>query len=138
MIALDTNVLARFYVLDDADPQSHGQHTKAVRALSAPGNFFVPKTVLLEFEWVLRGFYAQSRQEILQVLDHLLALPRVHIEDESIVAQAIESYRAGLDFADSLHLASAGSCEGMLSFGDKGFARKAAKLSLVPVVRVPG
>ncbi|MGE0803379.1 MAG: type II toxin-antitoxin system VapC family toxin, partial [Lautropia sp.] len=62
MRALDTNVLARFFVDDPDDPEAAGQRPAAIAALSERS--FVPVTVLLEFEWVLRGFYGLARREI--------------------------------------------------------------------------
>ena len=137
MIALDTNILARFYVRDAADSESARQHAQVVKALSQRERFFVPKSVLLEFEWVLRGFYEQSREDILRVFDHLLAMPMVRIEDESVVTNAINAYRAGLDFADALHHASAHACERFLTLDIRGFARPAKRLKLKPEVVLP-
>ena len=48
MRAVDTNVLARYYLRDDAT-----QGRVAASVLSA-GDVFVSKTVILELEWVLR------------------------------------------------------------------------------------
>ena len=137
MIALDTNILARYYVVDAADTESARQHAQVVKALSGRERFFVPKTVLLELEWVLRGFYDQAREDILRVFDHLMAMPMVRIEDESVVTAAIDGYRAGLDFADALHHASAHGCERFLTFDDRGFARPAARIKLKPAVVIP-
>jgi predicted nucleic-acid-binding protein len=137
MIALDTNILARYYVVDASDAESARQHAEATKALSVKSRFYVPKTVLLELEWVLRGFYGQARNEILQVLDHLLALPMMRIEDECVVNAAIESYRAGLDFADALHHASAHNCKQFLTLDDRGFARPATRMKLQPKVVLP-
>lgn len=50
MKAVDTNVLARFFVDDPDDPESVKQRPTAVAALSEPVS--VSGTVLLEFEWV--------------------------------------------------------------------------------------
>jgi hypothetical protein len=55
MKALDTNVLARFFVDDADDAQAVRQRPAAVAALSERA--FVSVTVLLEFEWLMRGFY---------------------------------------------------------------------------------
>jgi predicted nucleic-acid-binding protein len=137
MIALDTNILARYYVIDKADAESAKQHARAVKALSSNSRFFVPKTVLLELEWVLRGFYGQARNEILQVFDHLLALPMIRIEDDSIVHAALEAYRKGLDFADALHHASAHGCTQFMTFDDRGFVRPANRMKLAPQVVLP-
>ena len=137
MIAVDTNILARYYVLDEADAESSRQHAQVLKALSGQDRFFVPKTVLLELEWVLRGFYGQARADILRVFDHLMSLPMMRIEDESAVSVAIAGYRAGLDFADALHHASAHNCESLLTFDDRGFVRPATRMKLKPVVRLP-
>ena len=137
MIALDTNILARYYVLDAADVESGRQHAQAVKALSGKDRFFVPKTVLLELEWVLRGFYDQPRDNILRVFDHLMAMPMVRVEDERVVTAAIDVYRAGLDFADALHHASAHGCERFLTFDDRRFARLATRMKLKPNVVLP-
>ena len=137
MIALDTNILARYYVLDAADAESPKQHARVVKLLSGAGKFFVAKTVLLEFEWVLRGFYNRDRKEILAVLDHLRGLPMLRLEDAEAVGDAIESYRGGLDFADALHLASSGQCEKFVTFDDRGFARPATRMKRKPPVTLP-
>lgn len=49
MIALDTNILVRFFVRDD-----EGQALKA-RALIAASQVLILTTVLMETEWVLRS-----------------------------------------------------------------------------------
>lgn len=48
MRAIGTNVLARYYLQDDA------HQANLARSLIEDGDLFTPKTVLLEFEWVLR------------------------------------------------------------------------------------
>lgn len=55
MKALDTNVLARFFIDDADDAHAAKQRPAAVAALSERA--FVSATVLLEFQWVMRGFY---------------------------------------------------------------------------------
>ncbi len=137
MISLDTNVLARFYVTDSADAEAIKQQRQAVKLLSSSQTFFVTKTVLLEFEWVLRGFYKYDRSDILKVLDHLCAIPAVTFEDQSAVSAALSSYRAGLDFADALHLASSAQCTQLASFDNRGFLKVATRLNLKPQVIMP-
>ena len=121
-------------------------HTDQLRDKIAPCLFYVGSllnrvrlitVILLELEWVLRGFYDQARIDILCVFDHLMALPMVRAEDESVVTLAIDAYRAGLDFADALHHAYAHACERFLTFDDRGFARPAGRLKLKLVVMLP-
>ena len=65
MKALDTNVLARFFIDDPDDRQAAKQRPAAIAALSERA--FVSVTVLLEFEWVMRGFYGMARKDIARV-----------------------------------------------------------------------
>lgn len=127
MIAVDTNLLARLYV-DDGDPQSVRQREIAARVVREADKLFVPKTVLLELEWVLRGFYEFERRDIARVLEHLLGLPNVSIETESVVGEALTYYRHGMDFADALHAASSADCDELLTF-DKRFVSRARRLA---------
>ena len=129
MIALDTNVLARFYI-EERDAQARKQHIATKRVMSQPA-LFVPRTVVLELEWVMRGGYGYAREEIAGVIEHLLGLSNVTVENWEMVSDATNAYRAGMDFADALHLAAANACESMLSF-DKKFSKAATKLKLRP------
>jgi predicted nucleic-acid-binding protein len=56
MIALDTNILARFYVDDPNDPEADRQRPIARAIMTDSPSLFVPLTVVLELEWVLRAF----------------------------------------------------------------------------------
>ena len=81
MIALDTNVLARFYVDDPADPEAAGQRPVAYEVVTRSPNLFIPLTVTLELEWVLRAFYRFEASQVTQVMEHLLGLPNINVED---------------------------------------------------------
>ena len=96
----------------------------------------IAKTVVLEFEWVMRGYYGFSQPEVSSVLRHLLGLEHVTIETRESVEQALANSDAGLDFADALHHASYKECEGVATFDDRRFARRARKLGMSPAVTV--
>jgi predicted nucleic-acid-binding protein len=136
-VGLDTNILARYYVADDADPQGQRQREQARRLFESGQPLAVCKTVLLELEWLLRGYYGFERAEISRVYVHLLAQPHIHVEDSAAVHKALESHALGLDFADALHHASYSDCAGIASFDDRGFARRADRLKMQPKVSVP-
>ncbi|MGH8674111.1 MAG: type II toxin-antitoxin system VapC family toxin, partial [Burkholderiales bacterium] len=138
MLALDTNVLARYYVREDDAASTGAQHDAARRVMESGAKLFVAKTVLLELEWVLRGAYGQTRKDVCRVFDHLLALTHVEIEDRAAVERAFGNLRRGLDFADALHHASSRACDAFLTFDAKRFAGKARKLAITPPVRLPG
>ncbi|MDO5288739.1 MAG: type II toxin-antitoxin system VapC family toxin [Pseudomonadota bacterium] len=102
MIALDTNVLVRALTRDDPAQTPAAQHL-----LGHAGGVFISKTVLLELEWVLRAAYRQPPAAIHQALLRLLSLPHVAAEQPEHLAQALNDFAAGMDFADALHLAAA-------------------------------
>jgi len=137
MIALDTNILARFYVDDPADSESARQRRIAHRLLTESPHVFVPLTVILELEWVLRAFYGFEAEDFVRVVNHLLGLPNVSVEEWPRIADALAWHTEGLDFADALHLLASSRCTEFLSFDDRRFARRAKRLGVKPVVVVP-
>jgi len=137
MIGLDTNVLARYYVEDKADAEAGRQRAAARRLIESGQQLMVCKTVILELEWVLRGYYNFAADEVAAVLRHLLSLPHVTVEDRSTVERALSHGEAGFDLADALHHASYRACASMASFDERKFARRAKKMGLSPAVVVP-
>ncbi|MES0875262.1 type II toxin-antitoxin system VapC family toxin [Sinimarinibacterium thermocellulolyticum] len=135
LIGLDTNVLARYYVEDATDAEATRQRFAARRLIESGVPLKVCKTVLLELEWVLRGYYRFSATDIAAVFAHLLGRRHIEIEDRNRVEQALRNYASGLDFADALHHASYGDCASMASFDDRRFARRAKRLGLMPSVK---
>ncbi len=134
MNALDTNVLARFFINDEDDSEAAKQRPAAIAALSC--TVFVPVSVILEFEWVMRGFYELARKDILRVFESLCGLENVQVEDRGIVLTALNAYQQGLDFADALHLARADFCSTFLSF-DQRLKKRANAAGLSPAVETP-
>jgi predicted nucleic-acid-binding protein len=137
MIGLDTNVLARYYIGDKKDAASDRQKLAAKQLIDSGRPLMVAKTVVLELEWVMRGYYGFAQKEILGVLRHLLQMAHVTIEDRATIEQAISQCSAGFDLADALHHASYRNCASMASFDDRNFARRAKKLGLSPAVFIP-
>ncbi|MEB3172604.1 MAG: type II toxin-antitoxin system VapC family toxin [Cyanobacteriota bacterium] len=128
-IALDTNALVR--LLTNDDPQ---QARRVADLIEASPACFVPITVALELEWVLRGAYKLSRESIVRGFQGLMAINHLHLEQEEQVLQALEAYSNGLDFADALHLLRSEGCSALASF-DRALARQAAQLALSPPVQ---
>ena len=134
MKALDTNVLARFFINDADDPEAVQQRPAAIAALS--GAVFVPVSVILEFEWVMRGFYELTRKDIQRVFESLCGLENVQIEDRGLVLATLSAYQQGLDFSDALHLTRANFCNTFLSF-DQKLKKRANTAGLTPSVEIP-
>jgi predicted nucleic-acid-binding protein len=59
-VALDTNMLVRLLVNDDL-----AQAEQAAALIDASSACFVPITVALELEWVLRGAYKLPRESVI-------------------------------------------------------------------------
>lgn len=136
MIGLDTNVLARYYIDDASDAQANKQRLAARRLIESGQALMVSKTVVLELEWVMRGYYGFSQTEVASVMQHLLSMTHVTVEDRAVVEQALASSHDGVDFADALHHASYKACSSVATFDDRKFARRAKKLGMAPSVTV--
>ena len=130
MISLDTNILARFYIIESGE-EERKQHAIAARIMEQPA-LFVARTVVLEFEWVMRGVYGHSRQAAANVLHNLIGLDNVTVENWEMVSDALHAYKGGMDFADALHLAA--SRGEMFATFDTKLAKRAEKLGLKPPV----
>jgi len=128
MIAVDTNLLVR--ILTNDDPI---QARRAVKILNND-DIFIPKTVLLETEWVLRHAYEIERSNILIGFQKLIGLPNVIVEDPDSIYQAISWYEDNFDFADALHLASSRRCASFATF-DSSFIKKAQQFSSMDMIK---
>jgi len=105
MAALDTNVLVRFLVQDDV---KQGLLAKElIRSILAKGEpVYVPVTVMLELEWVLRSNFGFDKAQIILTLSSLLATSELSFESEAAVEVAVELFRKNkADFSDCIHIA---------------------------------
>ena len=109
MASLDTNVLVR-YLLDDTKnkPQS-ALAKKLIRAAVRAGDtLYIPITVMLELEWVLRSNFKFGKVQVTATLSGLLACGELSFESESALEVALALYiKGGADFADCTHIALA-------------------------------
>jgi len=137
VIGLDTNVLARYYVAS-SDEATQTQAALARELIDSGRRLVVSKTVILELEWVLRGYYKSPVPDVLAVLRHMVALPNLEVEDRTAVVMAIEGLADGFDFADALHHASYRQCRQVMTFDDRRFARRAVARAWKPRVQLMG
>ena len=107
MPALDTNALVRYVVEDDAAQLAAAK--RLIRKCVSQGQtLFVPVTVTLELEWVLRSSFEYAKDEVMQVLSSLFSAAELTFESERALEVALQLYRKGpADFADCLHVALA-------------------------------
>lgn len=127
MLAVDTNIVIRLLANDDA------AQARRAAVLFASEQIFISKTVLLESEWVLRFSYELPPKVILQALRNIIGLPNVMVEQQHEIAEALEGFQRGLDFADALHLASSRHAGKFATF-DKKLIKRAEKLTDIELV----
>src|SRR5207249_3083075 len=123
LIALDTNILAR-YLLDDEPAQA-----RAARRLlaEAKSEYWIPVTVVLELASVLRKADA-PRRLVMERLRDLLSLRNVRAQNADLVFQALRWAAQGMDLADALHLVLSGKAERFATF-DEALVKQARKRS---------
>ncbi len=99
MRAVDTNVLVRLVVRDDA------KQVRAAEEFIASGAW-VSHLVLTETTWVLDAVYERTAEQIATVIDMLLNHEHLTVQDADVVSAAIEKFkkRPALGFSDCLVL----------------------------------
>lgn len=128
MISLDTNILARLLLRDDAR-----QFARARELLAQDRDYTASITVMQELVWVLEVNDC-AREDIAQGMGLLLGLSNFKPHQPEALRQALAWYGQGLDFADALHLALSQGSEELVTF-DRAFAKRSSKLTASPPVR---
>ena len=121
MLAVDTNVLVRLLVRDDAK-----QAVAADQAVAKGA--WVSHLVLAETVWVLDAVYARTPKQLIAALDLLLVHESLVLQDADAVAAALAQFRAkpALGFSDCLVLEIARKAGHLpLATFDKALARAA-------------
>jgi predicted nucleic-acid-binding protein len=116
MIGLDTNVLVRYIMQDDAKQAALA--SRLVESLT-DGAGFIPLIVIAELSWVLSSAYGLSREQLAEALEGVLRSKEWVVEKPDIVWQAVRLFQSGsADFADCLifRSAAAAGCEKTMTF----------------------
>lgn len=102
MIGLDTNVLVRYIVRDDARQAALSDKLiEAKCTKEQPG--CISLVVLCELVWVLSRGYGYAREVIVEVLSRIIAADDLLVENSERARVALNLYRRGTaDFADYL------------------------------------
>ena len=122
MDAVDTNIVVRLLTQDD-----ELQYQKSL-GIFQQKDVFIPDTVILEIEWVLRFAYKFKPTEISSALRKLFGLPNVYLVNTNLVERVLQWYENGLDFADAFHLAQSQHHAHFYTFDEK-FIKKANGLT---------
>ena len=99
MIAVNTNVLLRYLLRDDA-----AQAERARRIFERAERILITDVVLAEAVWTLIGRrYRATKADVVAVVEKLLQEPTVRFEDDEVIWSALQAYReTDVDFADAL------------------------------------
>lgn len=125
MIALDTNVLARYIAQDDA--RQLALANKLIESLTVEDPAFVGTVVVVELVWVLSACYGFDRSQLATVLETLMRTKQFVVERVDLLWTAVRQFKDGsADFADCLiaRSATAAGCSATMTF-DKSAAKSA-------------
>lgn len=123
MIGLDTNVLVRYIMQDDAEQSPQAAALVESLTVEAPG--FVTLVAVIELTWVLTSCYGLDRSQVASALEGLIRSKEIVVERADIVWQAVRIFRdSTADFADCLieRAAVAAGCKHTMTF-DRGAAK---------------
>ena len=125
MIGLETNVLLRYIMQDDA--RQSLKATKLLESLMVDEPGFVPLVSVVELGWVLSSCYDLDREQVAQAFELLLRTKTVVVDRADEVMKALRVFKAGsADFADCLieRTAASAGCARTMTF-DVGAAKMA-------------
>jgi predicted nucleic-acid-binding protein len=94
VIALDTNILVRLLVQDDAE-QARRARRLVDECLATGERCLVSLPVLCELEWVLETAYRASREQVAAAVRTLMTTPPFHLEEPDVVNAALRAYSKG-------------------------------------------
>ncbi len=101
MIGLDTNILLRATLNDDAVQSPAARRLLKTLGKERPG--FVNLPVLLEFFWVLRSRYKLPSGRLASMLRDLLGVEHIEFEALHVAGKALAIFESGgADFSDAV------------------------------------
>lgn len=119
MIAIDTNVLVRLILQDNAAEL-------AVASQLVEGNdCFVTWAVLVELCWVLERSVKLPRADVLRGFEFVNNLENVTVPNADGLVWALDRYAEGADFADMIHLVESSATAPTFATFDRKLARQA-------------
>ena len=102
MMAVDTNILAR-YLRDDDPIQSRRAAHFIQRAVRQNQPLYLNHVVLCELVWILTSVYDHHKDEITATIQAILLTGQFQLEDKESIEAALEDYKkTKADFSDCL------------------------------------
>src|SRR5437764_4355132 len=88
MLGIDTNVVVRLLISDDAE-QTRRARRLVAEAVSHDETVLISLPVMVETEWVLRSRYGLGRAAVLSVFRAALEARELSFEDEPALEEAL-------------------------------------------------
>lgn len=130
MNALDTSVLIRYLVQDDAK-QAAAATRFIEKQCTEDRPCFIGQITLCEVAWVLESSYGQDRAAIADVIEQLLQVGQLEIMGPDIVWRALNDYKtSNADFPDHLlaRVNESAGCKSTVTFDKKASRQPAFEL----------
>ena len=128
MTGLDTNVLVRYIMQDDA--QQSNLASSLIESLTVEAAGFVLQVAFIELVWVLSSCYDLERAQMVAAMEALLRTKEVVVEGAEVIWRAVRIYRdSSADFADCLieRSAAAAGCARTMTF-NRGAAKSCSMI----------
>jgi predicted nucleic-acid-binding protein len=128
VIGLDTNVLVRYIMQDDA--RQSPKASKLIESLDGENPGYITLVCIIELYWVLTTSYELTDAQFMEALEAILRTRQLQVERADQVVRALRVLAAGkADFADCLieRSASAAGCTKTMTF-DVGASRHAGMM----------
>lgn len=119
MIGLDTNVLVRYLVQDDAEQSAAA--SALVDGLTDSEQGFLSVVTIIETVWVLRRAYGVSAERCADLVAGLLDARELRVDRAPVVRAAVSASLRGLDFADCViaELGRLAGCDYTVTFDQR-------------------
>ncbi|MBU2285573.1 MAG: type II toxin-antitoxin system VapC family toxin, partial [Gammaproteobacteria bacterium] len=117
MIGLDTNVLVRYIMQDDA--KQAAKAGKIIESLTAAEPGFVSIVSIVELVWVLSGCFELTRDQVATALSGLLRTKEIVVDRAEDVGRALRVFAgSSADFADCLieRIGASAGCNATVTF----------------------
>lgn len=106
MVALDTNILAR-YLLNDIPDHSERARNLLRSAARGEASLYLPASVFVELSHLMTRRRSIPRQRVATILMEVLRLEGIDVQERNAIADALAFWKStgGLSFVDCYHLA---------------------------------
>lgn len=121
---LDTNVLIRFLVGDNAKQQQQAA-LWFKEAEQGKRHIAVAPLIIAETSFVLESFYKKKRDVIANALEVFISQRWLKVHEREVLLDCLAGYCAGMHFVDSYLASWARIMNGSVLTFDKGLAKKA-------------